>query len=191
MKLFVVGFAGAVLASFVAAISVSLDLSSTENDSSTLTKTVFSSTMRMALAVGVEGTGHKFVLQVHDHMFDTNGQLARIPRDETINVGIYHVRHMMGRDVRYYSDVLGRAKKQMRGMAESGAQLPFPGTIVIMHGKYSYPMGTGSDKVMKYIDLPLLAKVAEEEGVDFRILYLRRSVKDILIADTVHRQLQK
>lgn len=63
--------------------------------------------------------------------------------------------------------------------------------MIVIRGKYSYPHGSGQKKLMKYIDLRLLAEVAEKEGVDFRVLYLRRSVKDILVADTVHRHFQE
>ncbi len=48
-----------------------------------------------------------------------------------------------------------------------------------------------SPKVFKYMDLRLLAEVAEDAGVDFRVLYLRRKARDIILADTVHRQFHK
>lgn len=46
-------------------------------------------------------------------------------------------------------------------------------------------------KVFKYLDLRMLAEAAEAEGVDFRVLYLRRPARDIVLADTVHRKFQK
>lgn len=46
-------------------------------------------------------------------------------------------------------------------------------------------------KVFGYLDLALLAEVAEAEGVDFRVLYLRRRAQDIVLADTVHRDFHK
>ncbi|CAN0408704.1 unnamed protein product [Laminaria digitata] len=54
----------------------------------------------------------------------------------------------------------------------------------------SYPSGLGPDKALRYLDLRMLAEVAEEEGVDLRVLYLRRSAKDLLIANTIHRKFQ-
>ncbi|CAN0455879.1 unnamed protein product [Laminaria digitata] len=62
---------------------------------------------------------------------------------------------------------------------------------MLIHGKYSYPDGWGLNKVMKYLDLRLLAEAAEAEGVDFRILYLQRPAKDILVANTIHRNFQE
>ena len=82
----------------------------------------------------------------------------------------------------------------MSNLAQYGAELNFPGTLVSMHGKgskYSYPRGRGPNKALRYFDLRMLAEVAEAEGVDLRVLYLRRPVKDILIANTVHRDFQK
>lgn len=46
-------------------------------------------------------------------------------------------------------------------------------------------------KVFGYLDLELLAEVAEAEGVDFRVLYLRRPARDIVVADTIHRDFHK
>eukprot|EP00752_Nemacystus_decipiens_P011462 g10178.t1 len=65
------------------------------------------------------------------------------------------------------------------------------GTVVFLHGRYSYPSGYGPDKVFGYLDLTLLAEVAEAEGVDFRVLYLRRPARDTVLADTVHREFHK
>jgi len=45
--------------------------------------------------------------------------------------------------------------------------------------------------VFQYMDLRLLAQTAEAEGVDFRVLYLRRPARDIILANTVHRDFQK
>lgn len=180
-----------ILTTSSAVVSVSLDILSPQNDTCIVAKTVFSSNMRMVLAVGVEGTGHDYILQVNDHMFDTDGQLARIPKKDMVEAGIYHIGNLMGINARHYSVALDSAKKRMRNLAMLGEELPFPGTMALMHGKYSYPDGFGPNKVLKYLDLRILAEVAEEEGVDFRVLYLRRSAKDMLIANTIHRGFQE
>ncbi|CAN0311826.1 unnamed protein product [Scytosiphon promiscuus] len=44
---------------------------------------------------------------------------------------------------------------------------------------------------MQYVDPRLMAEAAEAEGVDFRVLYLKRSAKELLLADTVHRHFQE
>lgn len=51
----------------------------------------------------------------------------------------------------------------------------------------SYPNFDGQDKTLQYVDFQVLAEEAEKAGVDLRIIYLSRSARDILVADTVHR----
>lgn len=51
----------------------------------------------------------------------------------------------------------------------------------------SYPMNSGGRKVLQYPDVRMVAEAAEAEGIDFRIIYLQRPAKDMLIADTNHR----
>lgn len=186
---------GAVVAATLAAAVVSgspdIVLSDDENPSSPLPKTVFSSKLRLVLAVGLEGTGHDYVLQVDDNLFDNNDHLVRLTPDGTVNVGIYHVQHAMGKKVGHFSDVIAWGRAEMRRLAEREDELPSPGTVMIIHGKYSYPDGLGLNKVMMYLDLRLLAEAAEAEGVDFRVLYLRRPAKEILVADTIHRRFQE
>ncbi|CAN0167541.1 unnamed protein product [Hapterophycus canaliculatus] len=41
------------------------------------------------------------------------------------------------------------------------------------------------------MDLRLLAEAAEAEGIDFRVLYLRRSARDFIVANSVHRLFQE
>lgn len=156
-----------------------------------LPKAVFSSKMRLVLAVGVEGTGHSYFLNVDDHLFDANDDLVRLTSDENVDVGMYHILSSMGSNVRHYSSTIENARTAMRKLARHGEDLASPGTMVILHGKYSYPDGLGVNKVMMYLDLRVLAEVAEAEGVDFRVVYLRRPINGILLADTVHRHFQE
>lgn len=181
----------ATLVAAVASSSPDLAVSGTDDASSPLPKTVFSSKLRLVLAVGLEGTGHDYVLQVDDNLFRKNDHLVRLTADDTVNVGIYHIQYSMGKKVHHYSDVLGWGRAEMQRLAEREAELPSPGTVMFVHGKYSYPDGFGLDKVLKYLDLRLLAEAAEAEGVDFRVLYLQRPAEDILVADTVHRRFQE
>lgn len=154
-------------------------------------KTVTSSQMRFVFAVGLEGTGHHYVVEVEDHLFEDNKDLVQIRHSANVNRTFYEVEEAMGADVKTYSANLNGAKENMRRLAQRGADLEFPGTVAFMPGKNSYPNGPGPKKALKYMDLRMLAEVAEEEGVDLRILYLRRPVKEALIANTIHRQFQK
>lgn len=156
-----------------------------------LPKTVFSSNMRLVLAVGVEGTGHGYFCQVDDHLFDNNPTLTRLSSKDYLSAGRFHIRSSMGSTARHYSDLIDQSRTAMRTLAKVGADLPPPGTMMLMHGWYSYPDGIGKEKALMYLDLRVLAEVAEAEGVDFRVVYLRRPAKDMLLANTVHRRFQK
>ncbi|CAN0377864.1 unnamed protein product, partial [Scytosiphon promiscuus] len=137
-------------------------------------KTAVSSKIRLVLAVGIEGTGHDYVLKVDDNLFRKNNHLVRLAGDATVRVGRYHIKRSMGKSAQHYYETIDWGRENMRRLAEREAEIPSPGTVMIVHGKYSYPDGHGPDKAMKYVDLRLLAEAAEAEGVDFRVLYLRR-----------------
>lgn len=169
-------------------VSVTTEDTVPEAPRSVLPKTIFSSSLRLSLAVGVEGTGHKYLLAVNRDLYEKNGNLTRLA---DIGMTKYHVRSAMGGKAQHYNTSREQAGVEMRDLAMRGADLPFPGAVMYIRGKYSYPDGRGPSKVMMYIDLRLLAEVAEAEGVDFRVLYLRRPVKDLIVADTVHRQFQE
>ena len=187
MQLFNVGLAAMGLATCLAGVHVSVNVSTTESETSTVVKTISSSKLRLVMMVGAEGTGHGFIVNVKKHMFRTNDQLVGVPSRYMITSSPYHIRTSMDATALGYSSNLDTAKTDMRKMAEHGAQLQFPGTIALFNKKTSYPDGHPPDKVLKYVDLRMLAEVAEEEGVDLRVLYLQRPVKELIIADTVHR----
>lgn len=192
MNMFTNVFVGTAVATCLATTLASPDLS-TISLSGTLVvpKTVVSSRMRFVFTVGLEGTGHHYVAQVQEHFLETNEDMVPIPRPDNVNRAFYTMEHSMGENAQHYAANLNGARQNMRNLAQRGADLEWPGAVVFMHGKNSYPDGPGPNKVFKYMDLRMLADVAEEEGVDLRVLYLRRSVKDILIANTMHRQFQK
>lgn len=170
---------------------VEVSVSESSSSDGVLPKSIFSSKLRLVLAVGLEGTGHNYFCQVDDHLFDNNPGLTRLPSNDYLNIARFHIRSGMGDDVKHYRTALASAKAQMRLLEQAEEVLPSPGTVMIIHGKYSYPDNFGANKALMYLDLRLLAEVAEEEGVDFRVVYLRRPVKDILVANTVHREFQK
>ena len=196
MKLTFSIIAGAVLALGLGVEAESVEFTSTEEPSLTLVvpKTVVSSTMRFVFEVGLEGTGHHMFGHVLDHLFKANPNLVQISgsRKDAVD-DLYGINYSMGLTVQHYNKSLSRARNSMRNVAQRGQTLPFPGTLVYTHdprGFHSYPTGIGPNKALKYFDLRLLAEVAEEEGVDLRVLYLRRPAKDLVIANTIHRTFQ-
>lgn len=101
---------------------------------SILPKTMFSSKLRMVFAVGLEGTGHDYLLQVDDDLFAKNRNLVRLPFG-TGSMYHYLVRTSMGSTAHYYEQVLDLARADMRKVAQRGADLPPPGTVLIIHGR--------------------------------------------------------
>ena len=190
MKLFYKAVAGTAMAISVAATAVSPGVSFEEDPTHVVRKTVVSSKMRFIFAVGLEGTGHHYFVSVQDHLFRTNKHLAHLSGEKNVYHSFYTVHNSMARDIRHYNTELKTARDVMRRLAQRGAELQFPGTVMSLHSRDSYPMSEGPNKALKYVDLRFLAALAEEEGVDFRVLYLRRSVKDSIIANTVHRKFQ-
>ena len=149
MQLFAVGFAAMGMATCLAGVRVSVNVSTTESETSTVIKTVFSSKLRLIMMVGAEGTGHGFIVAVKNHMFRTNDQLVGVPSEYMITSWRYHIRTSMDATALRYSSNLAAAKTDMRKMAEHGAQLQFPGTIALFKKKNSYPDGHPPKKVLK------------------------------------------
>ena len=55
----------------------------------------------------------------------------------------------------------------------------------------SYPNFGGNDKSIHHPDVRFIAKIAEQAGVDLRILVLQRHAKQILVSTTIHRHFGK
>lgn len=194
MKPIFATFVGAVMALHKAVTAASIDVTVAPSETLVVPKRVISSNMRFVFAVGLEGTGHHMFGKVLDHLFETNGNLLQIShKDDDVVEDLYTVNFSMGGDARYYGTQVRSAREQMRALAKRDATIPFPGTVAYprdRHRFHSYPSDPGPNKALGYLDLRLLAEVAEEEGVDLRVLYLRRPAKDLIIANTVHRRFQ-
>ena len=151
-------------------------------------KTVVSDKVRFVVLAGMEGSGHHYVLAAEKAVFDANPELPRMYQHE--NQHPFYIPSAMGRSATNYveHDLLGRQK--MQTWAEDAAGLAGP-TVKFSAHLASYPTRNGSGKVMQYDDLRKMADAAELEGLDMRVVYLKRSAQDIIIANTVHRLFQK
>lgn len=78
----------------------------------------------------------------------------------------------------------------MQRLAEQAAGFPSP-TVYFPKIAMSYPRLNGPEKVMQYNDLKKIAEEAESAGLDMRVLYLKRSARDLIIANTVQRHFQE
>lgn len=178
------------LLAFVAFISASRTacvLGSTttilQDDSDILIKTVTSERMRAVYLMGLEGVGHHYVRSAIE-----NASPGFPNRIASASAWEYGCQTSMSGNASRYIQSLYRSRKQMRSFASKENALKKGQAMVVYFGKYiSYPYLGGSNKVFHYTDLRTLAEVAEEEGIDLRIVYLKRSAKDLVIADTIHR----
>lgn len=54
-------------------------------------------------------------------------------------------------------------------------------------GMVSYPNFNGDNRIAQHVNLPLIAEIAEEMEVDFRVVYLRRNESDVMMSTVVKR----
>lgn len=173
-----------------------------EASTATISKTRVSPTMRMLFVVGLEGAGHHYLIGALRHMYEKSQDLVHL--DECHMAKTYLVPQLMAESSTHYAETRELARKDMRRLALRENTLRWPGSVATLQGKQpkemeacqqvgmlSYPNYAGPNKIWQYVDLGMLAEVAEAEGVDLRVVYLRRSLRDIIIANVKHRQFHK
>lgn len=155
-----------------------------------LPKTVISSKLRLSILIGLEGSGHHYLIKAADDMFETNNEIS-IRTTSCISLGPYLTLTSIESSPLVYTRMLERARIEMHDLALEEKSLPWTGHLARMCSETSYPDGNGPQKALHYVDLRVLAEMAETEGVDIRFIYLRRSAHEIILADTVHRRFQE
>lgn len=163
-------------------------------------KTVVSTEMRLMFFMGLEGTGHHFMADVLGHLFGTNKDLRYFNLCPIARV--MYIFNSMGIDPKHFGESQEKIVTEMKKLALAQKELSWPGTIATLQptkpkeqlgcagiGTMSYPFNVGRDKVLQYADVRAVTEAAEAEGVDLRIVYLKRSARDLLVANTVHRNL--
>ncbi|CAN0273734.1 unnamed protein product [Scytosiphon promiscuus] len=154
-----------------------------------VSKTVFSNKMRLVFIAGLEGAGHHYITGATQAIFREHPSPPFNGTTMLQNGRVFYLPMIMGKSSASYSAAIDKARGEMRSIAQYEEQLPYPGTFYYVKGR-SFPTGRGLHRVMQYMDPRLIAEAAEAEGVDLRVLYLKRSAKELLLADTVHRQFQ-
>lgn len=88
------------------------------------------------------------VLRVADNFFEENPDISRLG-EHPIAYGKYHIPWLLNESPDHYASDVAEGRRQMRKLKEWEDSLgdDDPGTVVVMHGKYSYPNGLGPDKV--------------------------------------------
>lgn len=154
-------------------------------------KAVVSDKFRMVFIAGLEGAGHHYIMGADSAMFAANPDLPRVSKDNQLSAQPYYVPSFMAEKASHYARTEAQGREEMRRLAEQAAEMPEPGTLYVLHNSWSYPTYGGENKVMQYIDVQRMAEAAADSGVDMRVIYLRRSAKEILVANTVHRDFQE
>lgn len=164
-------------------------------------KTVVSDKLRVIFIVGLEGTGHHFASEAFSVAFKDHDleQISACGLAQDIYLPL-----TMQVSASAYLEAQHSLRMEMRRLADLEKDLQAPGTFVTVQrtnqvqeeecgslGELSYPNNNGPDKALAYPDLQQLAQLAEEEGVDFRIMYLQRSAKALLLSNTSHRGFHK
>lgn len=153
-------------------------------------KRVISSKLRMSVLVGLEGTGHLYLIKVVEDMFNINDEISK-DRTPCISFDPYLTLTSMEMSTLTYMRMLEKARTEMRDLANQEQDLSWPGHLARLCMEMSYPIGHGTHKALYYMDLRLLVEVAEEMGIDIRVVYLKRSAHDLFIANAVHRHFQE
>lgn len=156
-----------------------------------VSKTVFSSKMRMVFIVGLEGTGHHLLIPVLKALCNSDG--VECPSVCPIASALY--RGLVDPvSAAAYQNGIERLRTEMGVLAlvaERTNEDP-PLYLAALNrpcrvGAMSFPNFNGPNKPLQYVDLKVLATEAERAGIDLRMIYLGRSAKDVLVSTTEHR----
>lgn len=155
---------------------------------SRVAKKAFSDRMRLFFMVGVEGTGHHYLHAALGKMFTNHEEFTRIQRCNLTYP--YDLAKYLRNHSKYVEDVQ-RARHEMQEMAVLEKTLPPGGGMLILQGckenwvgMQSFPNYHGRNKALQYPDVRMLAEVAEAEGVDLRVIFLKRDAEQILGSGT-------
>jgi len=144
--------------------------------SSFVEKTIFSNNSRLVFPAGIEGTGHHYFLD-----FWKSFNFTR-----SFDTGLYRTSTNMNSGIETYNRDMKISKNKMDSLYEES--IINPPSIIYPMGCESYPMLHGMYKAMHYPDLAMIAENAEQSGIDLRVIYLKRSLKELIISNTSHRR---
>ena len=174
------------------------------DDSFYIAKTVFEEAVRFVFVAGLEGTGHHALEQFWNRTGKARAFSTRSRKNQDALDAAFFLRPpgASGKDededkgksqTKEYSTIASareRVKTAMRGwhndLVGTGPGALKDSALVLMNtmrfdgGKMmSYPTGGGEKKCLQIPDIRELAKLAEEAGVDFRVIVLSRDYEDI------------
>lgn len=180
-------FGGTVLVGLSAEPRLGVHSVDTTLRSAIIPKTVVSDNFRLVFLAGLEGSGHHYFNGVGEAVEMANPDLPLIHHH--LDVHPFYLPVCMGESASNYAEAELQTTAGMQRLVELADHLPGP-TFHLPKKNLSYPQNGGPGKVLQYSDLRMVAKAAEIGGVDLRVVYLKRSARDMIIANTVHRHFQ-
>jgi len=176
------------------ALSLGLCVASSLASGSVVAKTHVSSKVRFVFFAGLEGSGHHGIRAA----YVASGAICASGEAVTRELhaggvrprGAFVYGSQRGEDVRAHRaaaiDTFRRLDAEPRSRS---ARLVFlnAGDKSSRSGEMSYPNFGGGDKALHTPDVAVLVRLAEDAGVDLRVVVFTRGAEDILRSTTVHR----
>ena len=163
-----------------------------DSDQSLVQKTIFSDENRFVFVAGLEGTGHHAIGSLFRNCNEHN-QLCDNDREASMLLyngnGKPHGVFVFLLDTQEH-DIESRRVQFVNQLKEKNTQ---PGRHLVIlntmggNGELSYPNYGGANKPLDHVNIRELAYLAEQAGVDLRIIVLCRPAKEILTSTTEHR----
>ena len=159
-------------------------------------KVTVSSQVRFVFVAGLEGAGHHRMMDLTKRCGATCVADGGISRNLYTNgdhpKGAFVFGDQTAAQIVAHRNATVAAFRQQAAALGSG-----PPRLVFLNckqkntgaGKMSYPALGGPNKVLHRPDVRVLAELAEEAGVDLRVVVLQRNALDILVSTTVNRHL--
>ncbi|CAM9772545.1 unnamed protein product [Discosporangium mesarthrocarpum] len=170
-------------------------------DQSTVRKKTYSDNLRLVFYAGLEGTGHHMFRSLMRPCVQEGFCESRCMLSAALFPGMgysHDVEHFedaidqLGKgldELRSYEEEL--AKRQEQNENERSVIIPLNtfncNNEGVRTGEMSFPNFGGGDKAIKHVNMRVLAALAEEKGVDLRIVYLQRDSAEILRSTVLHR----
>lgn len=152
-----------------------------------LAKTVENTKLRLIAIVGLEGTGHHYVKGTINQVFST--PLDKENHSIGCRIGkLLYVPTLLSTPSSF-AKAQSDLREQVHKLVEIEERMESSNSSISMVNgcrMLSYPMGGGKDKVFRYVDLQMVAEVAEKEHIDFRVIYLQRSARQLLVSNVLH-----
>jgi len=171
--------------------------SSLASDSVVVKKDAVSSKVRFVFFAGLEGSGHHGVNSAYKECGVMCASAKAVAQELLAGGDQPHGAFVYGRqtDEQIRSHRAAAIDAFRRVEAEHGSG---PARLVFVNcgaglpaqnksGEMSYPNYAGPNKVLHNPDVTVLARLAEDAGVDLRVVVLRRGAEDILRSTTMHR----